>query len=55
LWGLAHDGEAGVTQAIELLRAELMAAMALSGTANLEQITRSHLARRGADGRMAKL
>ena len=55
VWGLAHAGEAGVTQAIELLRAELTSAMALSGCATLDQITRSHLARRGADGRMAKL
>lgn len=55
LWGLAHNGETGVTQAIELLRAELNAAMALSGCASVGQITRSHLARRGVDGRMAKL
>lgn len=55
LWGLAHDGEKGVMQAIKLLKDEFEVAMSLSGCANVEQITRSHLARRGPDGRMAKL
>lgn len=55
LWGLAHDGETGVSQAINLLREELRAAMALAGCATVEQISKSHLAARGADGRMAKL
>lgn len=55
LWGLAHAGEAGVSQAIKLLRDEFETAMALAGCANVSQITRSHLARRGPEGRMAKL
>ena len=55
IWGLAHSGEAGVTMAVELLRAELRTAMALAGCANLKQITPAHLARRGSDGRMARL
>ena len=55
IWGLAHSGEAGVTMAVELLRAELKTAMALSGCASIDQITSAHLARRGSDGRMARL
>jgi 4-hydroxymandelate oxidase len=39
VWGLAADGAAGVTQVIELLRAEFLTAMALCGAANLDAIT----------------
>jgi 4-hydroxymandelate oxidase len=40
LWGLAADGEAGVRQALGMLRAELDLAMALCGCATIEAITR---------------
>jgi 4-hydroxymandelate oxidase len=39
LWGLAMDGEAGVAEALELLRCELDLAMALAGCASLKDIT----------------
>src|SRR5204863_2448542 len=39
LWGLAVDGQAGVSQVLELMRAELDAAMALCGCASLAEIT----------------
>lgn len=54
LWGLAHDGQNGVEMAVNLLKEEFLTAMALSGCANVDQITKSHLARR-VDGRMARL
>jgi isopentenyl diphosphate isomerase/L-lactate dehydrogenase-like FMN-dependent dehydrogenase len=41
LWGLAADGEAGVRQVIELLRAEIWSAMAQCGQADVKQINRS--------------
>ncbi|HAZ47762.1 MAG TPA: alpha-hydroxy-acid oxidizing enzyme [Cyanobacteria bacterium UBA11369] len=41
LWGLAVGGEAGVQHVIELLRAELDLAMALSGCAKLQDIDSS--------------
>jgi len=44
LWGLAVDGEAGVTRVLEILRAELTAAMALSGKPTLASIDRTLLA-----------
>ncbi len=40
LWGLAVGGEAGVTLALELLRAELLEAMALCGAPDLAACTR---------------
>jgi (S)-2-hydroxy-acid oxidase len=55
IWGLAHSGEDGVLLTINLLREELRTAMALSGCANLRQITSAHLARRDLAGRMCKL
>jgi 4-hydroxymandelate oxidase len=39
LWGLATDGERGVTQALEMLRKEFDLAMVLSGCATLGEIT----------------
>ena len=41
LWGLAVEGEAGVRHVLELLRAELELAMALSGTPTIASIARS--------------
>lgn len=43
LWGLAVDGAAGVQRVIEILRAELEAAMALCGTPSLSRIRRELL------------
>jgi len=40
LWGLAVDGSAGVQRVVEILRAELEAAMALCGTPSLAEIRR---------------
>lgn len=55
IWGLAHDGEAGVSLAVNLLLDELRTTMVLAGCANIKQITRAHLARRGLDGRLHTL
>jgi 4-hydroxymandelate oxidase len=43
IWGLAADGSAGVQKVLELLRNELILAMALSGCSSLETIDRSLL------------
>jgi len=40
LWGLAHDGEAGVRFVLETLRRELDLAMALAGCPTLADVTR---------------
>src|SRR4030095_14296039 len=40
LWGLAVDGEAGVSAVLGLLRKEVDLAMALSGARNVSEITR---------------
>ena len=39
LWGLAANGEAGVTRVFDMLRAELTLAMALSGAPSVADIT----------------
>jgi 4-hydroxymandelate oxidase len=39
LWGLAVDGEAGVSAVLELLRGEVDLAMALSGARNVSELT----------------
>ena len=44
LWGLAAAGEEGVTRVLELLRQELMLAMALCGCPDLDAIDRSLIA-----------
>ena len=41
LWGLAVDGESGVSHVLQLLRAEFELAMALAGCPTLPSITRS--------------
>ena len=45
LYGLAVDGENGVRAVLELMRAELEAALALLGCPTPEEITRAHVAR----------
>jgi len=44
LWGLAVDGEAGVTRALGMLRAELDLAMALAGAPTVAAVTRDLVA-----------
>ncbi|RTL90995.1 alpha-hydroxy-acid oxidizing protein [Ancylobacter aquaticus] len=44
LWSLAAGGQAGVAQAIEIIRRELDVSMALTGTRDIEQVDRSVLA-----------
>jgi 4-hydroxymandelate oxidase len=39
LWGLALDGEAGVSRVLEMLRAEIDIAMALCGACTVEEVT----------------
>ncbi|KAG0057472.1 Hydroxyacid oxidase 1 [Gryganskiella cystojenkinii] len=43
LWGLAHDGEDGVTLALNLVQQEFELAMALSGCSKISDITRDHV------------
>ena len=43
LWGLAAGGEAGVRRTLDLLRAEVRLALALSGKQNLRQVGRDLL------------
>ena len=43
LWGLAVDGEAGVTHVLQLLRAELEMAMRLAGCPTVMGVERSLL------------
>ena len=40
LWGLAHDGQAGVERVLDILREEFDLAMALCGATNVEALTR---------------
>jgi len=44
LWGLAHDGQAGVERVLSLLRAELELALALLGCTSPAEVTRAHVA-----------
>jgi 4-hydroxymandelate oxidase len=44
IWGLAVDGHAGARRVIEILLAELDAAMALAGAASIDQLDRDLLA-----------
>jgi 4-hydroxymandelate oxidase len=41
LWGLAVDGQAGVSRVLELLRQEFIVAMGLTGRRNIGEIDRS--------------
>jgi 4-hydroxymandelate oxidase len=51
LWGLAADGEAGVARVLEILRAELLSAMILSGRPSLAGIDRTVLSAPGSGRR----
>jgi isopentenyl diphosphate isomerase/L-lactate dehydrogenase-like FMN-dependent dehydrogenase len=44
LWGLTHDGQAGVERVLELLRAETELALALVGCTSPEDVTPAHVA-----------
>jgi len=44
IWGLAVDGETGVGNVLDLLRAELENAMALAGAAAVADVTADLLA-----------
>jgi isopentenyl diphosphate isomerase/L-lactate dehydrogenase-like FMN-dependent dehydrogenase len=43
LWGLAADGEAGVTRVLEMLRTELALTMGLAGARSIAEITPAHV------------
>ncbi|KAF9360995.1 Hydroxyacid oxidase 1 [Mortierella sp. AD094] len=43
LWGLAHDGEAGVSLALDLIQKEFELAMALAGCCKVTDINRAHV------------
>jgi isopentenyl diphosphate isomerase/L-lactate dehydrogenase-like FMN-dependent dehydrogenase len=45
IWGLAVEGEAGVTRVLELLRVELMLALKLLGCASAAEVGRAHVGR----------
>ena len=45
LWGLAVDGQAGVSRVLEMLRSELELTMALAGCATVASITPAHVRR----------
>jgi isopentenyl diphosphate isomerase/L-lactate dehydrogenase-like FMN-dependent dehydrogenase len=42
LWGLAVDGEQGVTRVLELLRKEVELGLALLGCGSPADVTRAH-------------
>src|SRR4029078_446907 len=46
LWGLAARGEQGAREVLEMLRDEVELALALTGCARPEAVTRSHIKRR---------
>jgi isopentenyl diphosphate isomerase/L-lactate dehydrogenase-like FMN-dependent dehydrogenase len=46
LWGLVVDGEAGVSQVLELLRAEIELALQLVGCRTVADVTRAHVQKR---------
>ena len=43
LWGLTHDGQAGVERVLELLRAETELALALVGCPSPAAVTPAHV------------
>jgi (S)-2-hydroxy-acid oxidase len=45
LWGLAADGEAGVSRVLGMLREELELTMALAGCPSVSAITVEHVSR----------
>ncbi|KAK4695188.1 (S)-2-hydroxy-acid oxidase, partial [Lecanoromycetidae sp. Uapishka_2] len=55
IWGLAHDGEAGVSLMLETLHNEFKRCMQLTGCRTVKDITKASLSRRNADGVMKRL
>ena len=49
IWGLAADGEQGVSDVLELLRLEIALALVLAGCATPADVTRTHVQRRTND------
>ncbi|KAM3597231.1 uncharacterized protein V6R79_001628 [Siganus canaliculatus] len=52
LWGLACEGEKGVTEVLELLKDELRLAMALSGCRSISEVSRSLVRRKEFTSKM---
>lgn len=55
LWGLAHNGQAGVERMLEILYEDFRRCMALCGCRTVQDINRSCLARMGQDGELRPL
>ncbi|KKY27827.1 putative 2-hydroxy-acid oxidase [Diplodia seriata] len=55
LWGLAHDGEAGVTKMLDIFYEEFKRCMQLTGCSKLEDISTDCLGIVKADGPLARL
>uniref|UniRef100_A0A060T3Y3 Oxidase FUB9 n=1 Tax=Blastobotrys adeninivorans TaxID=409370 RepID=A0A060T3Y3_BLAAD len=55
LWGLAYNGEEGVSLALNILHDEFRVVMALMGCTSVTDIKPEHLARLGTDGRLHKV
>ncbi|CAO2649293.1 Nn.00g066780.m01.CDS01 [Neocucurbitaria sp. VM-36] len=55
IWGLAYDGEAGVTKGLDVLYDEFRRCMQLTGCNSISEINKSSLGVVRADGRLARL
>ncbi|PVH92290.1 FMN-dependent alpha-hydroxy acid dehydrogenase, partial [Periconia macrospinosa] len=55
IWGLAYNGEAGVTKALDILYDEFRRCMQLTGCNSVEDITKAKLGVVRADGPLARL
>lgn len=55
LWGLAYNGEAGVSLALDILYDEFQTTMALAGCTKVEDIGPQYLAKVGLDGSVKRL
>lgn len=55
LYGLAYNGEDGVSLALNILHDEFRTVMALMGCRTVKEIKPEHLARMGVDGRLRKV
>lgn len=55
LWGLAYNGEQGVSLALNILHDEFRLVMALMGCQKVSDIRPDHLARMGSDGMLHKI
>ncbi|KAK7428416.1 hypothetical protein QQZ08_005035 [Neonectria magnoliae] len=55
IWGLAYDGEAGVTKMLDMLHTEFRRCMQLAGCRNISDITKASLGVVRQDGPLARL